>query len=878
MRECKPMLCRIDSSRKADRKLPESSVQVERVVGRWRLLLPATRTDESATRDATTRPAQELLAFGVANGHLPVTAPAASERLFADGEKFLEREAERIGLDESMPFEWADGERARAFEIEVPRNQARRLRVSGPAGLAWALFQPGTDGDWRSRSTASAVGFAAGVSQVKLGPGVCALVLFHDSAAAPAGPVEISFEDDGVKSVPVFLTDAHELRRFVLGTLVLAVALSLGEAGRVYLLTGDVWSTWVALPFGVLLLLFPASFAVNTLYHCFYSMPILRGEEGHRSASFANRPLQIEGMTWPSVTIQIPVFREPFEAVIRPTLESARKAAERYREKTGARCNVLVCDDGLLCFAGNDLQGALAAARSTPASARSTAQCELLARLAYYESADVAFAARPWPQAGVPGTERAGRFRKASNLNYTLRLADRLEPGEPLSEAHARFRTALPERAYTLGVAHGDVRVGEFIVLLDKDSVMPPDVIQATVPEFLADPTLAYTQHSTYPTNEDRYFSAMIGWFTRLLFDLAIRSKCLINGSMTPMLGHNLFLRRADLFRAGSWHEHSVCEDLEMMMRFHEGGRHGKYICYPGHDFGEAVTRVYTEELERFRRYAFGAAEAVIHPISEWERRGVVKESWRRFCRSQHVRWYQVVDLLQFFFSLINIATIVPFAVLTGLGVVHPYRALIMGVISIAIFNVVTFPAIYLLRRRGGMEAMPHNRMWRGRFGAWKAFVLQLALGISFIGYSLAVLRGALAHLLNRPLVFAETSVDALGQLSRRAHLRSGAMREAARDAVLLFVTAVLLVAWQFHLYSLPLPVGGEALDWRYHIVWLYPLVLVAAAPFAFHPYLVGGPDLPQWLAQRRRRAASQPPVVPPQIRKKTASRRKEAA
>ena len=35
----------------------------------------------------------------------------------------------------------------------------------------------------------------------------------------------------------------------------------------------------------------------------------------------------------------------------------ARKAAERYREKTGARCNVLVCDDGLLCFAANDLEG-----------------------------------------------------------------------------------------------------------------------------------------------------------------------------------------------------------------------------------------------------------------------------------------------------------------------------------------------------------------------------------------------------------------------------------------------------------------------------------------------------------------------------------------
>ena len=149
-------------------------------------------------------------------------------------------------------------------------------------------------------------------------------------------------------------------------------------------------------------------------------MRILRGDQPHRSPTFANRPLKIEGMKWPSVTIQIPTFREPFEAGIRPTLESARRAAERYREKTGAPWNALVCDDGLLCFAANDLEGALAKARNTPPGERSVAQSELLARIGYYESTDVAFVARPWPQPGVPGTERAGRFRKASNLNYAL--------------------------------------------------------------------------------------------------------------------------------------------------------------------------------------------------------------------------------------------------------------------------------------------------------------------------------------------------------------------------------------------------------------------------------------------------------------------------
>jgi hypothetical protein len=33
---------------------------------------------------------------------------------------------------------------------------------------------------------------------------------------------------------------------------------------------------------------------------------------------------------------------------------------------------------------------------------------------------------------------------------------------------------------------------------------------------------------------------------------------------------------------------------------------------------------------------------------------------------------------------------------------------------------------------------------------------------------------------------------------------------------------------------------------------------LTALAPFIFHPYLIGGPDLPWWLAKRRKLNAIQ--------------------
>jgi cellulose synthase/poly-beta-1,6-N-acetylglucosamine synthase-like glycosyltransferase len=419
------------------------------------------------------------------------------------------------------------------------------------------------------------------------------------------------------------------------------------------------------------------------------------------------------------------------------------------------------------------------------------------------------------------------------------------------------------------------VQVGDIIVQLDKDSVMPPDVIRATVPEFLDDPTLAYTQHASYPTNEERYFSVVVGWFTRLLYDLAIPSKCLIPGSLTPLMGHNIFLRRSDLLRVGAWYEHSVCEDLALCLRVHGSGSHGKYIAYPGHQFGEAVTRVYTEELEKFRRYAFGAAEAVLNPISEWEHRGIITESWRRFCRSEHVRWYQVVDLFQFFFSLVNLASLVPISLLTGLGFMHPYQAVSMTLLSFLVFGLVPMPAIYLLRRRGALAAMPAGRVWATRFGACKAIASQIALSFMFLGTSIAITRGALAHLFNRAIVFSATNTDDIGRSSRLAHLREPSMRQAARDTLTMLSLCAALAVWRVHID--PIYGVGEGFDSRFHLVWLIPLVVAALCPWFFHPYFVAGRDLPQPRSRAPMRAASAPHIAP-QSTDEMATRRRGAA
>src|SRR5262249_24123097 len=155
-------------------------------------------------------------------------------------------------------------------------------------------------------------------------------------------------------------------------------------------------------------------------------------------------------------------------------------------------------------------------------------------------------------------------------------------------------------------------------------------------PEFIEDPNLAYTQHSSYPTNEtDNYFAMVVGAFTRGLYDIFIPSRCQFDGNQVPVMGHNLFLRKSVLLGIGLWGE-MTCEDLDFMLRVTITGRHRKYVAFPGLEFGEAVTRTYAEEVEKFRRYAFGAVEAVLNPIRDWERLGVVKKSFRRYAASPY--------------------------------------------------------------------------------------------------------------------------------------------------------------------------------------------------------------------------------------------------
>ena len=522
------------------------------------------------------------------------------------------------------------------------------------------------------------------------------------------------------------------------------------------------------------------------------------------------------------MTVQIPIYTEPFEGVIRPALDAARAAAERYQQQTGQPANLVLSDDGLLVLSDNDLEGFVEKARNQPTALRSAEQAEVLSRVDYYQRHGVTWVARAKPRAGhlYFATQRAGKFKKASNLNHTFRLEAALE-----AQTGSENRKLLePFRHSRWG---GEVRIGEIILQLDKDSITNPEVILATIPEFLADEELAYTQHAAYPTNEaENYFAMIIGYFTRLLYDMAIPARAMIPGMQVPVMGHNLFIRKSVIVEVGLWGEESVCEDLDFMLAVHVAGYHGKFVAYPGLEFGEAVTRVYAEELEKFRRYAYGAAEAILNPVAQWERSGIFKPSFRRYRRSQRVEWFHVVDLMSFFCSLINLATILPMALAVALGWIPAMKAVVMLCFSTAIFSVLGSLVIWRVRR-GRMSRLTHGELWQGWRGAARVIFCQLGIGFCFLGYGVAVLRGAIAYLRGANSSFAATKVDDLDRVSLLELLRR--MRSSHLEA-LAMIAIVASVLW---VGKLPLnELGYESL------LWTVPCALHATLPYLMNPFL----------------------------------------
>ncbi|KAG1781357.1 glycosyl transferase family group 2-domain-containing protein [Suillus placidus] len=104
----------------------------------------------------------------------------------------------------------------------------------------------------------------------------------------------------------------------------------------------------------------------------------------------------------PHITIQMPVYKESLATVLTPSLTSLKTAMQTYA-RHGGTSSLFINDDGLRLL--------------PPDQAKE--------RIEYYATHGIGWIARP--RHGHQGFTRAGRFKKASNMNYALDVSLRLE-------------------------------------------------------------------------------------------------------------------------------------------------------------------------------------------------------------------------------------------------------------------------------------------------------------------------------------------------------------------------------------------------------------------------------------------------------------------
>ena len=129
------------------------------------------------------------------------------------------------------------------------------------------------------------------------------------------------------------------------------------------------------------------------------------------------RPNKEVDNSLPHITIQMPVYKESLEAVLyvlfpfssnifwsysiyfhrAPSIRSLKKAMQTYARQGGTSA-IFINDDGL---------------RLLPPSERDE-------RLAFYANHNIGWVARPKHDPKPDGFKRAGRFKKASNMNYGI--------------------------------------------------------------------------------------------------------------------------------------------------------------------------------------------------------------------------------------------------------------------------------------------------------------------------------------------------------------------------------------------------------------------------------------------------------------------------
>ncbi|KAI0684990.1 glycosyl transferase family group 2-domain-containing protein [Cytidiella melzeri] len=640
-----------------------------------------------------------------------------------------------------------------------------------------------------------------------------------------------------------------------------------------------------------LLAFLPLLFAVSLFFClqlitnvCMAIGPIAQYHENSKYYS-ANRPRanKIVDNNLPHVTIQMPVYKESLDNVLAPSIESIKKAMQTYARQ-GGTSTIFINDDGL----------------------RVISREERDARIAYYANHGIGWVARPKHDNAPDGFHRAGRFKKASNMNYGLALSlkaekhlvelqaqEKLRPSRQSSTGHNGSRDEgryglqyqdhdgedqgvvevphndgdnsdkslevedLEERALMMAIeevyessgrrwrpwaANGKAcRVGEIVLIVDSDTVVPEDCLRDAAREMAECPTVAIIQHeSDVMQVAHHYFENGIAYFTRRI-NRSISFTC-ANGEVAPFVGHNAFLRWRAIQDAAFidtdgvekiWSESNVSEDFDMALRLQLRGFIIRWATYSEGGFKEGVSLTVDDELNRWQKYAYGCSELLFNPIIQWWRRGPVNYQIHKFLWSSAPLHYKV-SMMAYMFSYYGIAGSITIAILNYilLGFEFPVDGFYLHSFEIWLATTVVFYGSgnigftlleYRLGKRDLIWALVENFAWIPFFFFF------------FGGLSIPLSQAILAHLFSYNITWGATVKEV-----ERSNFFKEIPKIAKRFWFPLIVSIVIIagvVIVSTSLVPIQWRIGGEG--WAV----IFPLVLVCSChilfPIVLNPWLM---------------------------------------
>ncbi len=255
-----------------------------------------------------------------------------------------------------------------------------------------------------------------------------------------------------------------------------------------------------ALPAQLFISLFFFQSMVTSVFQIFGPIGAVNQNSKYYSGK-APRRLECKAGALPHVTIQMPVYKEGLNAVIKLTVVSLKAAISTY-EMQGGTANIFVNDDGMQLISDEEAQ----------------------ARRDFYDEHNIGWVARPGhnpnPEAGSDEKRfvRRGKFKKASNMNYALNVSNRVEDRLASVKRSSRWSNEQENAAYNQALAdvlqedegrtwaEGNIRVGDYILIIDSDTRVPQDCLLDAVSEMEQSPEVAIVQFQSGVMNVTNSF------------------------------------------------------------------------------------------------------------------------------------------------------------------------------------------------------------------------------------------------------------------------------------------------------------------------------------------------------------------------------------